>query len=83
MQDTVGEGGENPGPVWCVCRLGAPSFPRFLRKEWETLSDGFFGISLLTHIEQAEARQAVVNQQLLLHKLMFYLAQLHCAHAAA
>src|ERR1035441_9021531 len=42
-----------------------------------------WAFSLLTHIEQAEARQAVVNQQLLLHKLMFYLAQLHSAHAAA
>ena len=39
--------------------------------------------SLLAHVEQAEAWQAVVYQQLFLHKLPLHLTQLHGAHAAA
>jgi hypothetical protein len=42
----------------------------------------FFG-SLLAHVEQAEARQAIVDEQLLLDKLIFDLAELHGAHAGA
>ncbi len=39
--------------------------------------------SLLTHVKQAQPRQIVRSQQLLLHELAFHLAHLHCAHAAA
>jgi hypothetical protein len=39
--------------------------------------------SLLAHVEQAEAGQVVVNEELLLLKLLLHLADLHGAHAAA
>jgi hypothetical protein len=40
-------------------------------------------VSLLAHVKEAKARQAVVDEQLLLDKLMFHLAELHGAHLAA
>src|ERR1017187_8506470 len=43
---------------------------------------GIGGASLLAHIKQAEARQTVVHQQLLLNKLVLDLAQLHYSHPA-
>src|SRR6516164_1000756 len=39
--------------------------------------------SLLTHVKEAESRQPVMNEQLLLHELMLDLAKLHDTHAAA
>src|SRR5437016_2932893 len=39
--------------------------------------------SLLAHIEQAQSRQIVVREQLLMYELPLYLAQLYCAHARA
>src|SRR5580658_8803619 len=38
--------------------------------------------SLLAHVEEAEARQTVMHEQLLLDKLMFHLTQLHGSHFA-
>ncbi len=59
-------------------KVGAPGVFELCR-----FADCFFVASLLAHIEEAEARKIVVDQQLLLHELLFYLAQLHGAHAAA
>src|SRR3954452_2911501 len=41
------------------------------------------GASLLAHVEEAKARETVVDQKLLLHKLMLDLAKLNGTHAVA
>ena len=38
---------------------------------------------MLAHVEQAEARQVVVDEELFLFKLLLHLADLHRSHAAA